>query len=325
MCTNYTIFVILILLYILTRKQKKTFYSHSKYIKSMNVSMNTTMNIKQSFTWQNVSSNEYKNITGKKVSSGCYTSLPINQHKSSWCGCCYMVSVLQMIQDRVHVQLGKKNNSRMIPWLIFDLQSMLDHYQRYKAPYSRGWNACKGGIPLNLLNAIETQKCPLLLSKNETWVGYPREIKNVGSTNIKIVIKNSKRIVPTTNVEQTILENGPVVLSISGQLLKHIDEHGFVNTNKIMKPNHAVSVIGWLYKNERKYWIARNSWGEKEVPVSFPDDMSCVTTTGNNCKVKTEKWVGDPENPGFVYIPSDYTLLNDDDNSPWFETEVSLD
>tara|TARA_B100001989_G_C24551137_1_gene474897 strand:- start:4119 stop:4985 length:867 start_codon:yes stop_codon:yes gene_type:complete len=287
--------------------------------------MNVHLLEQQNFTWQKVDSNEYRKISGIEISSGCYTSLPINQHKSSWCGCCYMVSVLQMIQDRIHVKLGKKNKTRMFPWLVFDLQSMLDHYQLYKAPYSRGWNACKGGIPLNLLNAIETQKCPLIFSKNEEWFGHPREIDHVKETNIKITVKNSKRIVPTRNVEERILNHGPVVLSISGALLKNIDKNGFVDGTKVMKANHAVSVVGWIYKHGKKYWIARNSWGEKEVPVSFPDDMSCVTTTGNNCKVKTEKWVGDPQNPGFVYIPSDYILLNDDENSPWFEAEVFIE
>ena len=43
---------------------------------------------------------------------------------------------------------------------------------------------------------------------------------------------------------------------------------------------------------------------------------------GMDENVKMEKWVGDPQNPGFVYIPSDYVLLNDDENSPWFETEI---
>ena len=309
------------MLYILSKRQKKSFYYHSKTIKSMNVHLLKEIN----FTWQKVESNEYRNVTGTSISSGCYTSLPINQHKSSWCGCCYMVSTLQMIQDRIHVKLGKKNKTRMFPWVVFDLQSMLDHYQLYKAPYSRGWNACKGGIPLNLLNAIETQKCPLLFSPKKEWVGHPREIGKIEETNIKVSVKNSRRIVPTSDVEERILINGPVVLSISGELLKNIDENGFVNENRVMKANHAVCVVGWLYKKGKKYWIARNSWGEKEVPVSFPDDMSCVTTTENNCKVKMEKWVGDPQNPGFVYIPSDYILLNDDENSPWFETDVFID
>jgi len=321
MCNNYTFIIILILLYILTRKQKKTFYHNAKHIKSMSVQLLKNQN----FTWQKVESNEYKKMSGTEISSGCYTSLPINQHKSSWCGCCYMVSTLQMIQDRIHVKLGKQNNTRMIPWIIFDLQSMLDHYQAYKGPYSRGWNACKGGIPLNLLNAIETKKCPLIISKKEEWVGHPREIRNIEHTNIKISVTNSKRIVPTSHIEERILNYGPVVLSISGQLLKNIDENGFVDGTKVMTANHAVSVVGWFYKNDKKYWIARNSWGEKEVPVSFPDNMSCVTTTGNNCNVKTEKWVGDPQNPGFVYIPSDYILLNDDENSPWFEADVSVE
>ena len=314
---NITIFILL-LLYILTRNKRRIPFYKTDFINSMNVYF-----VKhQGFTWQKVDSNKYNMLTGVSISPGCYTSIPIDQHKSSWCGCCYMVATMQMIQDRAHVKIGKLNNTRMIPWIILDLQSMLDHYNLYKAPYTVGWNACKGGLPLHLLDAIETKKCPLIFSKHNEWVGHPKEIQSIKTTNIKISVRNSKRIIPTSAVEKTILDNGPVVLSISGELLKNIDKDGFVDTTTVMKANHAVSVVGWLYKNDKKYWIARNSWGEKQVPVSFPPDLSCVTTTENNCNVKMEKWVGDPQNPGFVYIPSDYVLLNDDENSPWFETEI---
>ena len=313
----YILIIIILILYIFFKK-KKTFFIRFRHVRSMNVHTEN----KSDFTWQNVDSEKYKEMTGTDISPGCYTSLPINQHKSSWCGCCYMVSTLQMIQDRIHVKLGKKNNNVMFPWVLIDLQSMMDHYQAYKGPYSKGWNACKGGIPLNLLYAIENNKCPLIFSNDEEWLGHPREIHKLQKTNMHITINNSKRIVPTSDVENKILEHGPVVLSISGTLLKNINEEGYVESSAVFKANHAVSVVGWFYKNGKKYWIARNSWGGKEVPVSFPEDMSCVSTTSNNCNVKTEPWVGDPHHPGFVYIPSDYSLLNDDENSPWFETEV---
>tara|TARA_B100000214_G_scaffold374140_1_gene356111 strand:+ start:1393 stop:2259 length:867 start_codon:yes stop_codon:yes gene_type:complete len=279
------------------------------------------------FTWQKIENYKYKLYTGVNISSGCYTSFPINQHKSSWCGCCYMVSTLQMIQDRVHVQLGKRNSDiRIFPWVIFDLQSMLDHYQAYKAPFTRGWNACKGGLPLHLLNAIETNKCPLIFQKKSSeWLGHPQDIQTILKSDIKVKIKNSKRIIDVNDVEQKIIENGPVVLSISGPLLKNVDKYGFVIADNVLKADHAVSVVGWIYHNGKKYWVARNSWGEKEVPSSLPEDMSCVSLTGNTCKIKMEPWVGDPKNPGYVYIPSDYSLLNDIHDSPWFETEVEIE
>ena len=324
MCTLQLFLILLIILYIATRSKHPIPYNKVTYIKAM---VSNIVNSHINFTWKLVDSHTYEILTGTKISSGSYTSIPINQHKSSWCGCCYMVATMQMIQDRVHVKLGKQNtDSRMFPWVIFDLQSMLDHYQAYKAPFTHGWNACKGGLPLHLLNAIESKDCPLIFQeKDPKWLGHPQILKHARETNMKISIKNSKRIIPTADVGKRILENGPVILSISGKLLKEIDENGFVTSKKILKPDHAVSVIGWIYKNGVKHWIARNSWGGKEVPESIPKDMSCVTTTENTCKIKMESWVGDPQQPGFVYIPATYELLNDEQDSPWFEADILID
>jgi hypothetical protein len=315
---------LLIILLLIRLFKNNTFYT--VYCSSFNVNAMKSVEIKEEFTWEQVDTVKYKTLSNTEIAPGCYTSYPINQHRSSWCGCCYMVCTLQMIQDRAHVQIGKYNTKkRMYPWIIFDLQSMLDHYQAYKAPFSQGWNACRGGLPLRLLNSIEEQSCPLVFgSINADWLGHPQILNEKQQTDMNIKVKNSKRILPTTDVKNRILKNGPVILSISGKLLKNVDENGFVKYTDTLRADHAVSVVGWKNKNNENYWIARNSWGQKEVPVSIPKDMKCVSTSGNRCNIKLEPWKGDPENPGFVYIPFSYPLLNDEDDSPWFEADVIL-
>lgn len=316
------VIIIILIIYIIECFRIKYKYAASNKI----LGMVSTIYTYNNFTWKNIKSDLYKQMTGNNIASGNYASDVINQHKSSWCGCCYMVSVVQMLQDRTHIALGKnKQNSIMIPWVVFDLQDLLDSYQAHKGPYTDGWNACKGGLPLHVLNAIENGYCPLLLqSKNSVWLGHPRNIKNKQATNLNLKIENSRRIVPTKDVEKCIIEKGPVVLTISAQTLIDIDQNGYAQCTEELKPNHAVSVIGWKYNNGKKYWIVRNSWGEKQVPKSLPDDMSCVTVDGNDCQISMKLWTGDVNNPGYIYVPVDFRPLNDDTNSPWFEADVIL-
>lgn len=314
------ILLLLLLIVIIELFKTRNAYKPSKFIYGM--ISNTFIN--EGFSWKKVDSHTYKRITGKTIRDGNYASNVINQHSSTWCGCCYMVATLQMIQDRIHVFLGKQDyKTRMVPWVLFDLQSMLDHYQLFKGPFTVGWNACKGGLPLNLLNCMEEEKCPFVFQTLDSiWMGHPQRLTSINNTNMKIKIEDSKRIIPTSRVQDCILNDGPVVLSISAKILKEIDENGFSNPLEEYRPDHAVSVIGWKFYNGKKYWIIRNSWGEKQVPSAIPKDLSCVSVYENTCKVEMQSWVGDVNNPGYVYVPSDYPPLNNDLDSPWFETKV---
>ena len=48
------------------------------------------------------------------------------------------------------------------------------------------------------------------------------------------------------------------------QLIWDADTGGIFSTEGKYSSNHIVSVVGWGYseKEEKKYWIVRNSWGE---------------------------------------------------------------
>lgn len=276
------------------------------------------------FSWQKVDAHVYNTMTGTLIAPGNYASLPFNQHQNGWCGACYLVSVVQMIQDRVHVALGKRDQSvQVYPWVKIDIQKVLNGYQRYKAPHTRSWNACQGGIPLSVMNAIAEDKIPLQF-ENSAWLGYPNESSS-GPSDLKIRVKDTTRILPTSDVESRILRNGPVVLNINAQLLKTADEYGIVrNVDEAKVSNHAVTVIGWETRNEIECWILRNSWGDTDVPKSLPSDIDCVKNGENTCRVELEKWNNDPHNPGYILLPKTYAPLHDDNNSPWFEASVEL-
>ena len=55
------------------------------------------------WSWARISMNEasiFEKLTNTKIQPGNYTSPVINQHRSGWCGCCYLIAVIQMIEDR---------------------------------------------------------------------------------------------------------------------------------------------------------------------------------------------------------------------------------
>jgi hypothetical protein len=310
----------------LTIRRNGTFaQTRSDIIQSMQA-WQSSGSLPRDFSWQEVDHHAYASVTGTSLVSGNYASPPIDQHRASWCGCCYLVATLQSIQDRIHVLIGKQisQNNIMYPWVRLDAQQTLSDYQRYKGPHTPQWNACQGGVPLSVMNAIKNGKCQLVF-EHMTWTGFPGDAGTTVESDLKVKVADATRIVPTNRVKERILDAGSVVLGINAMLLKHVDEHGIVKDyHDSLISNHAVSVTGWTVRNGIECWIVRNSWGKERVPASMPDDLSCVTTDGNRCQVSWEAWKGDPINPGFVLVPTSHPPLNDDANSPWFEAVVEF-
>ena len=311
-----------LVIFYLKRRYMVCYNSHNNVFAQKSI---TISKYPKHFSWQEIEPFVYKNITGIDIAPGIYSSPPIDQHRTSWCGCCYMVSVLQMIQDRCHVIIGKTfNNQIMNPWIRLDVQQFLNDYQSYKGPYTSKWNACRGGLPLSVMNAIQDGGCPLIF-EHLKWVGFPQKDYIKKETNMKIKILESSRIIPTKSIRKVLVKEGPVVLSINAGILKNLDENGVVKDYKTSAvSNHAVSVVGWTQRSGHDCWILRNSWGKERVPKSLPDDLNCVTTESNICTVEWESWKGDPLNPGYVLLPMSYPPLNDDTDSPWFHAKIEL-
>ena len=286
--------------------------------------------IPSKWSWQSVSHSDAKRwerISGVSIAAGSYTSRVVDQHKSKWCGCCYLVATLQMLQDRMHIRIGVRNpKTNVFPAIQFNLQKALDAYTQLKK--RGGWNACHGGCPLQVMQSIERGYLKLRVDVGGgEWYGFPNTVHTMVS-NVKLRMSKSRRIQFSKvdypgAIQREILMNGPVVLGVDARTMNdvHISSRGG-NATKQCKGNlnHAVSVVGWV-QNEGDIgssWICRNSWGQYSVPVSKPEFITCVRLNVNECDIATHRWEGDPKNKGYVYIPFDATDVSDSSRSQWF-------
>lgn len=268
---------------------------------------------------------QYSRRFGRTLAPGNYASRVVNQHSDQWCGCCYLVASLQMLQDRLHVALGMHTSSTMFPAIEFDRQLALDTYNAYKKPRINGdWNACQGGNPLDVLRSIHEKKCQVrVVSGNGgPWFGYPRSgDRRPPGTPEEHVVPLSEHNQLQNNVaylKWRIFKYGPVVLGIHAQCMLHMKADGIIDTNVNGPRNHAICVIGWTHIDTQECWLARNSWGTTHVPREKPADMSCVTENKNTCSIAVQEWRGAAEHPGCLYIPTTYTGIQGVP-SPWYD------
>ena len=287
----------------------------------------TNIILPDKWTWQFVSESDatfYKSVLGHEIAIGCYTSNVFDQHVIKYCGCCYLISTLQILQDRLHVQLGKLNTaSTMYPCFEFDMQIALDSFNSSESPkHEEDWNACFGGLPLEVMNQIHNGNVKLILNAEQVWFGFPCNFEQQDN-DLRLKLHNIDVIENTPeSVMNEILRNGPVVLGIGHLCILQANEDGMIDTSVVERKNHAVSVIGWKTLNGKKCWIVRNSWGKKNVPTAKPENKNCLGIGYNNCEILKQDWKGDQNNPGFVYVPFDYHGIKGIP-SPWFKCQPS--
>jgi hypothetical protein len=260
------------------------------------------------FSWQHVTSHA-------RVPNGCYATKSFDQHSVGWCGCCYVVAVVQVVEDRGHVALPKTSRH------VVDMQTVVNHFNTSHKLHDGTWNACHGGYPMHVVECLISGACPLITTQRKRWLGHPVRTSNTPLSTAPFSIASVERR-STEHIQQEIRDNGPVVLEISAQTLKSTDARGVVTDLTAQDPNHAVAVVGWKQTHAGPAWIVRNSWGRNRVPSALPDDVSCVNEDGNNCEVQWEYWVGDPHVPGFCYLPMSYPPLHTSD--PWIVPRVKL-
>ncbi len=307
--------------------------SNLRSIRTMSVSSKTanidaSIKVPKEWDWGKITKDDaalWEAHFGKRIAVGCYTSPVFDQHMSKWCGACYLVSVLQMLQDRFHIELGVRDaESLMFPCYQLNFQLALDTYNAHATMQSDGgWNACKGGSPMKVLQAITEDKCLLEFTSDDTvWLGHPTQMEDVsGRRNASVTLEPLELLdsVPN-NIQYRIFKYGPVVLGIDsrGLLDKKLTRHGgVIDTSTIGERDHAVTVVGWKTIKGAPCWIVRNSWGTTTVPVARPD-AACVGENFNECDVDTQDWTGDEERPGYAYVPFSYGGLRGPP-SPWFD------
>ena len=268
---------------------------------------------------------------------GRYAGGVFDQHRSGWCGCCYLIAVVQMIEDRWNIIVGRNmrkeegDRVQMHPYVRLDKQRMLDEYDAVRRVAAIGWNACKGGDPRMVIGCIRGGSCPLRLEPPDgsVWVGHPRDEKTpTDPIADRVAVKvGSCTTIPNEvdAVKRVIYDRGTVVLGIDAQCLIHADEKGVADRSSRVSRNHAVTVVGWTTLDDgEECWVVRNSWGKHSVPTSLPDDTGCVSRDGNECAWPTRAWSGTPILPGFVLVPTAYIDHEavSDGSSPWWEARV---
>ena len=263
-----------------------------------------------SFTWRRVRGHDL-------FRDGCYASDAINQHNPRWCGCCYMVAAVQCVQDRARILWSTKGLG--VPRWQISVQTIMDHLQDVE---TEGWNPCHGGFPEDVLQCMVERSCPLLLVANSSWgwKGFARSITRCPVPNAPFRVRYFRRV-PYSEVKRSIYEHGPVILEISAETLKSVDERGVVTDLTPREIDHAVCVVGWT----EDCWIVRNSWGKLRAPRDVPKDLKCVSRDRNECDVLFEYWSGDPDDPGFAKLPMTYECLDRPAHAtPWMEAHVGF-
>ena len=256
--------------------------------------------------------------------AGRYACDPVDQHSMAWCGACYLIAAITVVEDRAHIALTRRYSPhRCVLRPLLSRQLLLDHYQEPAGP--RGWNGCLGGFSLHVLRCLTDGTCPLMWERGaeaqREWWSFPRWTRErCLRAEVESVTLTNPRRVPPSEVRGVLQREGPVILEVSAETLKDLDAQGRAVDLAPRDPNHAVAVVGW----QRDCWVVRNSWGTRKVPRAIPRDAEdCVGRGHNSCVVEWEEWTGTPEDPGFVLLPMSYAPLHARHPSPWVSVTVS--
>ena len=271
-----------------------------------------TKRLPSRFDWREVRGSDNALSRGQKcLFEGSFVSRVLNQHQTKWCGCCYLLSVIQCLQDRLNVHDHCTSTKTRTE---FELQVIMDEYDRITSS-GMSWNACLGGQPSDVIGCLERRELPLVPGDSmRDWSGYPREVvgpkddyENDCRHAIRVESIDTSSFSYPDDIQGEIWQHGPVVLNINATNLLQLNADGIVeNEIDIRRANHAVCVVGWTVKRAQSMWIVRNSWGRHQVPTHIPEDKTCVRRGRNECDVEYTEWVGDVAHRGYCYLPMSF-------------------
>jgi hypothetical protein len=210
----------------------------------------------------------------------------------------------------------------MFPCYQFNFQLALDTYNAH-ITNTDGWNACRGGSPIKVIQAIAEGACILELTPDETvWLGHPTTMDSNSSFRMSFVTLDPIESLDRTvdKIQYRIFKYGPVVLGIDSLSLRDkglSQRGGVIDGTSTADRDHAVTVVGWKKIKNVPCWIVRNSWGSNTVPTARPE-AGCVGKDFNTCIVETQPWSGDKNRPGYAYIPCSYRGVCEPP-SPWYD------
>lgn len=274
------------------------------------------------FSWIRIdakSASAWQAAHGRKIGPGKYSSPSFNQHTSGWCGACFLVATVQVVQDAYSIRDGggipEDVKDRRV--YEFDIQDALDRFSGIHAAtiYAKEnvgvtlarpttWNACMGGDPTDVLVALKGGSLALhLLRGSSRWKA--RATPNSGVPLPRnYAIRDFAVIEPNQEAVLRAVFRGPIIAAVRSAPLWHIHE-GIAPCGEGER-DHVVAIVGWELRGERRYWIVRNSWG-KEIWTRPDDVRRCKQNSSQpECQSAKVAWNTDyGENGHFIIDASD--------------------
>jgi len=188
-----------------------------------------------------------------------YIAMAIDQHENGYCGACYLVAPVQMLQDRLAIR-GEVHTG-------FDLQTMLNEYTYIKQQSMRlsddilphnAWHGCVGGCPLDVLDMIQDGRLRVPWTDKPTQPPSHRPVGAAPEQHSKIPAIEQRWLEGETSLLRAhIRHHGPVIMFMSASSICKCEDES---------ENHIISVVGSC----KDGWICRNSWGSKNTTRMRP-------------------------------------------------------
>lgn len=252
------------------------------------------------------------------------TAPALDQHAHNWCGACYIVAVVQMIEDRWRVAAPSQARALSVQRTLEDFDA------RQWARESPRWNACHGGEPRDVVECLRDGRCALRIAAGgePDFLGRVRRFLRSeaeggpGATEAAPPIELGPfRVIDAAGASDEIAKRGTVGLLIAASVIASTGPDGKVPRSRPDWPpaDHVVCVIGW----EAGHWLVRNSWGDwrpDEIPRDYEE---CNTAYGNTCdSFKTRRWHSLPSpRKGHCLLPMDHPGIGED---AFFAVDVAV-
>lgn len=280
------------------------------------------------FSWTDVTTRDsewFSKTLGRQVPPGVYASEPFNQHLHAWCGACWLVACIQVVQDKYNIREApaepRLTDHRAF---VFDMQAAADDAARLFAAEvqsressvgvlvgrrPRSWTACMGGDPKMALSALQSGALALGAARRGADVWRSRsDASRAGRVKGDAVVRGVRTIAPNPRALKQELLDGPVVVCTRSEPLWSLDPLGRVPAHA--RPidgsgerDHVMAIVGWGSVGGEECWVVRNSWGSssRSRVHSRPDDVrGCA---GGLCATDAGVWSSPGMNPGFVHVP----------------------
>jgi cathepsin B len=228
-----------------------------------------------------------QNFDARKQWSGCISDV-MDQKE---CEGCWAYSTALVLSDRIRIQSMQRNEPSTL-FAIFNgvLNSLSPAYMIRTnlckiAPEIADPNmcmmGCKGGYIDKGMKYLQVHGC-ITLYDDHHKVPHPFYFRATGY----------HKITGIENIMNELSTKGPVVAGFA-MYQNCFDEKFNRFYDRIegkLLFHHAITIVGWLTYNSKKYWICRNSYGKK-----YMDNGYFYVLLGHNlCNIESDVWTIHP-------------------------------